>query len=341
MKLKVYQDIQDLSEIAEEWNTLVSESASHVPFLRYEYLATWWEFLGGGEWENGELYVVTGQTEGGDLVGIAPLFFTQNLDGKRALMFLGSFEISDYLDVIVRPDDLPAFVDALLEHLTSLETPAWEALDFYNLLDESPTLAVLGEAAERMGLRYTQETIQPSPFMLLPGDWDSYLAGIKKKQRHEIRRKIRRFETAPVDVRWYIVEDESTLDDEIDAFLKLMSFDHHKEAFLTEVMRSQMRAAVHTAFRAGWLQLTFLEIGGEKAAAYLNFDFDNRVWLYNSGINFDFNYYSPGWVLLAYIIQWCIENGREALDFMRGDEVYKYRFGGVDRYVLRVQIEHP
>lgn len=99
-----------------------------------------------------------------------------------------------------------------------------------------------------------------------------------------------------------------------------------------------MRSAVHTAFQGGWLQLIFMEIGGEKAAAYLNFDFGNRIWLYNSGINFKFNYYSPGWVLLAYLIQWSIENGREVLDFMRGDETYKYRFGGVDRFVHRVQI---
>jgi CelD/BcsL family acetyltransferase involved in cellulose biosynthesis len=173
----------------------------------------------------------------------------------------------------------------------------------------------------------------------LPDDWEAYLAGIKKKQRHEIRRKIRRAESAEEGTSWYIVEDEATLDDEIDAFLKLMSHDQHKKEFLTDVMRSQMRASVHSAFKAGWLQLAFMEIGGEKAAAYLNFDFDNRIWLYNSGINFDFNYYSPGWVLLANLIQWCIENGRETLDFMRGDEDYKYRFGGINRYVLRAQLE--
>jgi len=338
MKLQVYQDLHEMSDMAEAWNALVAESASHVPFLRYEYLTTWWEFKGGGEWETGELYVIAAQTEAGELVGIAPLFFTQNLDGKNALMFLGSFEISDYLDVIVRPEDISRFIEALLKHLTGPEAPAWELLDFYNILDESPTLAALKDAAENLGLGYTQETLQPSPYVMLPGDWDSYLAGINKKQRHEIRRKIRRAEAAEEGMRWYIVEDEATLDDEIDAFLQLMSHDHHKVEFLTDVMRSQMRAAVHTAFQAGWLQLVFLEIGGEKAAAYLNFDFDNRIWLYNSGINFDFNYYSPGWVLLAYIIQWCIENGREALDFMRGDEVYKYRFGGVNRFVLRVQI---
>jgi CelD/BcsL family acetyltransferase involved in cellulose biosynthesis len=338
MELQVYRNLQELNEIADDWNALVTESASHVPFLRYEYLSTWWQSLGGGEWENGELYVVTAKSGEGELVGIAPLFFTQNLEGENALMFLGSIQISDFLDLIVRPEDLGQFVNQLLEHLAGPEAPAWEVLDFYNLLDDSETPAALEEAATRLGWTFTQEKIQVSPYVSLPEDWDTYLMGIKKKQRHEIRRKIRRAEAAEQGIRWYIVEDEATLDDEIDAFLQLMTYDHHKEAFLTDVMRTQMRAAVHTAFQAGWLQLAFLEIGGQKVAAYLNFDFANRIWVYNSGINFEFNYYSPGWVLLAYLIQWSIENGREVLDFMRGDEDYKYRFGGVDRSVQRVQV---
>ena len=338
MELQVYRNLQELSEITEAWNDLVSESASHVPFLRYEYLSTWWESLGGGEWETGEMYVVVAKSDDGKLFGIAPLFITQNLEGKNALMFLGSIQISDYLDLIVRSNDLSQFTDILLTHLTGPDVPAWEVLDFYNLLDDSATPAALEESAARLGLTYTQETIQVSPYISLPTDWDTYLLGIKKKQRHEIRRKIRRAEAAEEGIRWYIVEDEASLDDEIDAFLQLMTYDHHKEAFLTDVMRSQMRAALHTAFQAGWLQLVFLEIGGQKAAAYLNFDFDNRIWMYNSGINFEFNTYSPGWVLLAYVIQWGIENGYEALDFMRGDEDYKYRFGGVNRFVQRVQI---
>ncbi len=339
MKLQVYKNLQELNEIAKSWNALIAESASHVPFLRYEYLTTWWGTLGGGEWKTGELFVVVAQNENHDLIGIAPLFYTKNRDGNDALMFIGSIEISDYLDLIVRPKDLAAFADAMLEFLTGPEMPAWEVLDFYNFLDDSPTLFALKDSATRMGLNFSQETLQPSPCLSLPDDWETYLLGIKKKQRHEIRRKIRRAEAAEEGIRWYIVEDEATLEDEIEAFLKLMAYDHHKEAFLTEVMRSQMKSAVHTAFQAGWLQLAFLEIGGEKAAAYLNFVFANRIWMYNSGINFDFNYYSPGWVLLGYLIQWGIENGYEALDFMRGDEDYKYRFGGVNRFVQRVQIE--
>jgi CelD/BcsL family acetyltransferase involved in cellulose biosynthesis len=86
------------------------------------------------------------------------------------------------------------------------------------------------------------------------------------------------------------------------------------------------------------LQLAFLEIGGEKAAGYLNFDFGNQIWVYNSGIDARFRELSPGWVLLSHLLRWANEQKRACLDFLRGAEEYKYRFGGVDRYVARVRI---
>jgi len=82
----------------------------------------------------------------------------------------------------------------------------------------------------------------------------------------------------------------------------------------------------------------FLTVGDIKAAGYLNFDYDGKIWVYNSGINPMFENISPGWVLLSKIIQWSIEAGRTELDFMRGDETYKYNFGGIDRQVHRIQV---
>ena len=338
MQIKVIRTSDGLDSLAEEWNHLLESSASHVPFLRHEYLSTWWRTLGGGEWTSGDLYIVTAHQDDGALCGIAPLFFTQNLAGEPALMLIGSIEISDYLDLIVKPEELSSFVDLLLDHLSKQDAPEWQVLDLYNLLEDSPTLEALKSAAEARGWTFSQERLQTCPYIVLPGDWEEYLAGIDKKQRHEIRRKLRRAEDADQSVRWYIVDDEEKLDDEVDAFLRLMGQDSEKQSFLTDVMRTQMRAAVRAAFRANWLQLAFLEIDGEKAAGYLNFDYGNHIWVYNSGLDYDFGYYSPGWVLLANLLQWAIEHGRTSFDFMRGDEDYKYRFGAVDRYVYRVRV---
>ena len=111
--------------------------------------------------------------------------------------------------------------------------------------------------------------------------------------------------------------------------------DEEKKAFLTPAMRVQMHKAIQCAFEAGCLNLAFLEINGEKAAAYLSFDYLNRLWVYNSGLNRKFNEFSPGWVLLGYLLRWANEKKYEEFDFMRGDEEYKYRFGAVDRFVMR------
>lgn len=338
MSLKIIQSNEQFGSLAQDWNDLLSISASHVPFLRHEYLYTWWQTLGGGEWQDGDLYIITDQSPGGKFTAIAPFFLTHNQAGDKALMFLGSFEISDYLDFIAPQEHLAAFLQQVLDYLVSPQAPDWEIIDLYNILDSSPALSLLEKLCQSLNLHCQIERLQPAPYIPLPDDWETYLAGLKKKQRHEIRRKLRRANEHPEGVRWYIVEDESTLNQEIDDFLNLMAQDEEKRSFLTEVMSNQMRASVHSAFKAKWLQLAFLEVNGKKAAAYLNFDFANQIWVYNSGIDFSYSNLSPGWVLLANLIQWAIENGREAFDFMRGDEDYKYRFGGVNRYVMRVQI---
>ena len=339
MHFTVIQTLTEMELLGDEWNTLLSNSASHVPFLRHEYLTAWWKTLGGGEWKQAELFIVIGRIDtGGPLVGIAPLFFTLNRENKPALMLLGSIEISDYLDVIAKPEDLAQFLEGLLEFLNGPAAPAWSVLDWHNLLESSQTLTILEELSIRHGYSFSKELLQHCPYIPLPGDWQSYLASIDKKQRHEIRRKMRRALDFEKPVHWYIVEEVADLDEEIEAFLRLMAQDPQKDKFLSEMMRMQMKTALRAAFQAGWLQLAFIEVGGEKAAAYLNFDYGDHIWVYNSGLDVRFRDLSLGWVLLGYLIQWAIDRGRHCFDFMRGDEDYKYRFGAIDRRVVRVQV---
>ena len=142
------------------WNALLAESITNAPFLRYEYLATWWQSLGGGEWKDGMLSLVTAH-EDDRLIGIAPLFQTTNRDGLPALMLLGSIEISDYLDLIVRPADVPAFHEwTAWTSWPSMPPADWSVLDWYNLPDHSPTLAGLKAEASKRGWGYIEEDLQ-------------------------------------------------------------------------------------------------------------------------------------------------------------------------------------
>jgi CelD/BcsL family acetyltransferase involved in cellulose biosynthesis len=337
MEFALCRSFNDLAGIAADWNALLAESVTHVPFLLHEYLSAWWSTRGGGEWPESELAVITAHSDG-RLVGIAPLFSARNRDGNKALLLLGSIEISDYLDILVRPADLSAFLAGLLDFIARPGMLDWELLDWHNLPEASPTLPAMQAEAENRGWTFTQERTYHVPSIPLPGDFETYLASIDKKQRHEIRRKIRHAGESGRDVRWYIVQDDSTLEAEVEAFLELMAEDQNKAAFLTPLMREQMRLACRAAYEYGWLQLSFLEAYGQKAAGYLNFDYLNRIWVYNSGISRNFTDLSAGWVLLGYLLQWANENKRSEFDFLRGNEDYKYRFGGVDRYVVRAKV---
>ena len=193
--------------------------------------------------------------------------------------------------------------------------PDWRLLDWHNLPEASPTLPVLQAEAEKRGWAFSLERTYHVPSIPLTGDFETYLAGIDKKQRHEIRRKMRRAEESGHAVRWYIVKDESLLEAEVEAFLELMAEDPEKAAFLTPAMRKQMQLACRAAFEYGWLQLAFLEADGQKAAGYLNFDYLNRIWVYNSGMDRRFMDLSAGWVLLGHLLEWANENKRTRIRF--------------------------
>lgn len=336
MQFERTEDPACFDTLTTEWNALLAESIARVPFLSAEYLRTWWAHRGGGEWPEARLALVTARDDTGRLLGIAPLFSAANRDGRPALLLLGSIEISDYLDLIVRPADVDAFVTGLVEYLSTDST--WEVLDLYNVQASSPTRAALARVAEARGLATAEQTLEQTPAIPLPGDFETYLAQqVEKKERQEIRRKVRRAENGEQKVAWRLVAPSDDVNLETDTFLELMALNPDKARFLTAPMRAQFRATVRAMAGRSQLHLAFLEVDGAPAAGYLSFDDGRRLYVYNSAIDPRFNALSAGWVLLAYLIQWSIANGRRVFDFLRGHEDYKFRFGGVPGRILRLQ----
>jgi len=325
------------SKLQEQWDTLLEQSINDVPFLRYGYLENWWRTLGGGEWtKKAQLAIISAQQKN-SLVGIAPFFFFQENE-KTTLYFLGSKEICDYLDFIVKPTDLESFIHELINFITSPSFPHWDQLILHNLMQTSPTVIVMEKAARQNAWRFRTECTKQSPYIMLPRNWEDYLTSIEKKQRHEIRRKMHRAEEN-TDLHWYFIENQSSIEDEIEIFLQLMALDKEKSEFLTPSMHKQMHLTMQWAFKEKILQLSFLEIHQQKAASYFCFNYKNKILVYNSGFDPKFSEYSPGWVLLGNLLRWATENQISEFDFMRGNEDYKYRFGGKDRLVICTIIE--
>ena len=335
MTIQLIQSDSEFLDLKDEWNTLLQDSASHVPFLRHEYLFSWWKTLGGGEWDQGTLTILIERDGNNKLIGTAPFFMVD-----QQVMFLGSVEISDYLDLITPVENIPGFVEGIMQFLISGDFPEWHSLILNNILDNSPTIKHFMKAAGDLGFNYSHKVIEPAPYLHLPETWAGYLDDLDDRYSHEIQRKIRKAETYFLPIDWYMVSDIESVASEMEIFLELMANNPDKKKFLTEAMSQHMIASAQSAFQEGWLQLIFLTVGELRVAGYLNFDFDGKIWIYNSGINNLFENLSPGWVLLSYLIQWAIQEGKTEIDFMRGDEAYKYQFGGINKNVVQLKISN-
>jgi CelD/BcsL family acetyltransferase involved in cellulose biosynthesis len=71
----------------------------------------------------------------------------------------------------------------------------------------------------------------------------------------------------------------------------------------------------------------------------VTFDDGDSVYYYNAGVEPDARELSPGVVMVACYMQRAIEFGRRRVDFLRGDEPYKYEWGAVDEPIERLLIQ--
>lgn len=319
-----------------DWNTLLGRSRINTIFNTIQWHENWWMAYAPGElW----VHVIR---DADKVVGIAPFFIEVASDDKKVVRCIGSEDVTDYLDLIVDADYEDRVYVALADYFVE-NADQYDVIDLVNIVENSPTKTLLVENLQNHQFEVDVTEHEVCPVIALPDTWDAYLEGLDKKQRHEVRRKLRHAEGQKRmgGLDWYIVTDEHDLDKEIDQFIELMAASHpEKREFLQNDAHVRFfKIMVPAMMDAGWLQLNFLVINDtDYVATYLNFDYNNQILVYNSGL--DPNAYSrlsPGIILLSYNIQHAIDAGRERFDFLRGDETYKYRMGGENTRLYRVR----
>ncbi len=314
-----------LAAIQPEWDALARVSAATI-FETPSFLVPWWQTFGADL----APHLVELRDGSGDLVGLAPLYLDQQ--GKLSLIGCG---LADYGSF---PCQGGREAELLVAVLDDFERSEAREVDLHAVPEHLPLAQLLPPMAQERGLFASVEEETVCPRFELPRSFDEYLAGLSKKDRHELRRKQRRLE-AEDDVRWWLVEDMGDLPAALDTFMALhRSSKGRKAIFMDEPMEAFFRAMATSIFERGWLQLSFLAVHGETVACNFGFDFGGAVSLYNSGYNLEFSRLSVGLLMVAYGIRHAIETGRRQYDFLRGNERYKYELGGVDRRVLRLRV---
>jgi len=325
MKVDVLAACADLDE--KMWNGLVERSKLPSIFMTWQWQSHW----AGAFAADGSLELLTARDEDGTLAGLLPLY--EETPGQ--LRILGGVDVSDYLDVIALAGREEDVWRALLQHRSS-QSVEW---DLHAIRAVSPTLTLLPALAPAHGLRVAATLEERCPLLALPESWDEYLARLSGKDRHELRRKMRKLERELPGVSARSHVESERWDAELGEFLRLHRLSKvGKARFMDERMERFFRDSTRALALAGWARLWFLDWNGAAVASFLCLEYAGTVGLYNSGFDPAHAKLAPGIVLLAHVIGDAIDRGIATFDFLRGEEPYKQGFGPVAEDLFNVKV---
>jgi len=351
---------------AEVWDGLVADTAWTTPFSRHCVQRAWWDAY--GDTAHDQTLVVSDESAPSEIVAIAPLMHRHELEPgdvaarttirhqvgpalkpvpeSATAVFFGASYHADYATVLVGPDDLIPACEAIAAALAAEDPSRWDVVDLRRMRAGDPSVDALAAAFENQATdscwQVTREREDVCPVLTLPPglDFEGYLDTLDKKERHEVRRKIRR---ASASGRIVLERSAQPLAD-LDAFVEL----HQKRWGADGLFPPTAGGAASRRFFAGLfeicapeglLDLCFLSVGGRRIAAGVTFDDGKSTYYYNAGVDPDARDLSPGVVMVACYIQRAIELGRTRLDFLRGNEPYKYEWGAVDEPIERLLVQ--
>lgn len=318
-----------LERLAPEWAALWSDARAS-PFQSPAWLLPWWTHVGRGELAS----VALRSSDGGALVGLAPLYvYRDPASGRRHLFPLG-IATTDRLDIVAAPGWEEAVGHALSRHLAAT-CDAWDIVEAPQLADDAALLAV------RWPRSWTREVTpaDTNPVLPLP-------ASIPTPMARELAYCRRRAARAG-EVTYELADGDS-----LPAWLDTLERLHAQRWALRGLpgvlqgagVMAWHREAAPRLLQAGLLRLFGLRVGGQAVAVlYVLADaahVPRRRWSYYIG-GFDpaAAALSPGTLLVGHAIERARTEGAAVFDFLRGAEPYKLRWGGVPQpmWTLRVR----
>ncbi len=307
------------------WNSLKHNLKWSSIFILPCWLEAWWQAFG----VEAKLCLLAVR-RGGKIIGIAPLL----IRGETASI-VGSANVCDYLDFIVAPGAESDFFTVLLD---DLRQKGINRLDLRPLRPDSTVLTHLIIIAQNKGCGVLCLEDGVSVELCLPSTWGEYLAILPQKQRHELRRKLRRLWEAG-DVDYCCNSDGYKVRCLTDTFLKLFPLSREEKAdFMTAEMASFFRSLATAMAETGLLKYGILKLNQTVVSIIMTFDYLDSMYLYNSAYDPEYGHLSVGLLSKALCIKECIERGKKRFDFLQGGEPYKYRLGGIESPLYSCQI---
>jgi len=339
METRLIKDSTGFASLEPFWNRLVAGSVANTCHSTFEWLFTWWKHFGVDR-----LLLLIVAYEDSVPVGLAPLYADTFAAVSRNLHFIGQ-GLSDYADFIT-PRDRPDVTEALVSALLDLRS-SWDGMDLEEIPALSPNKAFLDRVIEAGRVPAVWQTTVRCPYLPIKGSWEAFYATMGKGFRHEVRNKLNRWnklnscqrnglELRYVDRR----EVDSVFVDEVVALSdERRSADDHRSPFLDHPDQEFLREVLPLMGRRNQLRVGELRCGDALLAFMLGYQWQGVVSTWNTQYDPTYADYSLGRIVLVSFAEQSFREGCHELDFMRGEEPYKFQWTTLYRTNLALHSE--
>jgi len=239
------------------------------------------------------------------------------------VQFAGEPELTDYHSPIGN-NTADLLASALSEH-------QGKTFRFDSLPREATAGVVL--ALDKIGAHSTLTEHEETAVLDLPQTFDEWLMGIGKKERHEVRRKRRRFEAE--------FGPASIVPGGNNALATFCSMHRESEGEKGSFMTGSMEQFFSDLMENAGAVVHALVCEGRTLATAFGWETEDGYYFYNSAFDSTAAFASPGVVLFSSMIEMEIQRGAKVFDFLKGDESYKFRHGAKARQLFVIEGQIP
>ena len=279
----------------------------------------------------------------GEIVMVIPLVYVKGKDAHyKMLGDIGGCDIADAL-----------YKDGLTEE-EKLELIAF----FYESFPGPMKLRRLWEQSP-LYLNAPQDRIVSDEAVgyadiVVPKDWNEYLASLSGYSRHNVTRAFRRLDRDEIEHRLEVYGGDRPVPKDVWSLLMKTYYARFHAKYKRGVFSDETKGGIfvqaakyvhYRTFKKLWFytkhdSYSIKELENSRIYVLWNKDdmiafctgfltHDKKICSYpRLAINEKYNYYTPGCVLLAEVLQYYMKEGvTEHLDLSRGDEQYKFKMG--------------
>lgn len=307
-------------ELESEWNDAVERAQVTYPFLRHEWIRTWWDAFGSGK----QLHVIVVRKDG-RIAAIAPFMresiVMYGMPVRRIRLMQNDH--TPRTDLVLASDAETAY-RAIWDVLRS-ERPRWDVLLLGQLDRASATGRTFSRLAASEGCVTGLWKSNDSPYLALTGTADTYFKSLPAKLRSNLRNRLTR--AARLGATELEVLQGTAAAAAAEDVWRLERSGWKQESGTAITCDPAVHAFYSTLIgrgnAAGWLRILFLTIAGRRIAAAYSACFDQRLFLIKTGYDPEYATCAPFKLLTNEAIRHAYAAGLAEIDFLGDDEPWK------------------